>query len=186
MTTMPPLPTFLSGVTGYYTRVDDSSLLAIRPISYQSALLYFCDVNGNVLPFRLGQGLKIDGIPVGADHFPPDANGFVTLQMSTGYCMTWDINIITDIDYYLSDYFTLPLSQEERFKLYTVLVYGSANKDETTIRVGGPMERFCIGGSVNSDLLGVESTIVNVDYDENTITVDNPVLYSGSNVTLFI
>jgi len=193
-------PSFLLGVTGYYTRIDDTTLLAIRPVANQSAVLYFCDnagnvlpfagnvlpFAGNVLPFQMDQELKIDGVPVGAEHFAPDEHGFVNLQMSSRYCITWSINYITDIDYQLSEYFILPPTHEEIFSLYTMLVYGSANRDDVNIRVNGPMDRFNVGDIVYSELLGKDSTIINVDYDENIITVDNPVIYSGSNVTLFI
>jgi len=180
------LPTFLPGVTGYYSRMGDSdtSLLSIRPISYQQAVLYSCAKGGQVLPFP--QGVKIDGVMVNDKNFTPDSNGFVTLQLSSSYNITQNACYMTESDYRLVDYFDIPLSPEERFKLYTMLVKGTGNKDETTIRISGSMQGIEVGRMVSSDLFDEDSSIVDVNYDESTITIDKPVMYSGSNITIFI
>uniref|UniRef100_A0A6C0JHC2 Uncharacterized protein n=1 Tax=viral metagenome TaxID=1070528 RepID=A0A6C0JHC2_9ZZZZ len=180
------LPRFLSGVTGYYHRMHDSdtTLLAIRPISYQEAVLYACNQDGEVLPFP--KDVKIDGVLVNDKNFTPDSNGFVTLQLSTAYSITQDIFYMTESDYRLCEYFVMPPSPEEKLNLYTMLVKGTANKDDTTIRVSGSMAGIEVGRKVSSDLFDMDSSIIDVNYDENTITVDSPVTYSGNNITIFI
>jgi hypothetical protein len=181
-----PLPNFLSGVTGYYSRMGDSNttLLVIRPISYQQAVLYSCTTGGQVLPFP--QGVKIDGVMVDEENFTPDSNGFVTLQLSSSYNITQNACYMTESDYRLVEYFDIPPSPEERFKMYTMLVKGTGNKDETTIRISGSMQGIEVGRMVSSEHFDEDSSIVDVDYDKCTITVDKPVMYSGGNITIFI
>jgi hypothetical protein len=186
MSSTTPLPIFLSGVAGYYHRMHDgdTTLLAIRPISYEQAVLYSCNQDGEVMPFP--QDIKIDGVVVDDKNFTPDSNGFVTLQLSNSYSITQDIFYMTETDYRLSEYFVIPPTPEEIFKTYTMMVKGTGKKDDTTIRISGSMNGIEVGKMVSSDMFDENSSIVSVDYDENTITIDNPVMYSGSNITIFI
>ena len=172
--------------------MSDGSFLEIQAVSYDNAVLQmFTPSDERIL---IPAELEIYSY---RDKTYLDFTGYeVTLSMSDSYTIRYKDDVVLRQgsasginDYPLSDEFVFPITAEEERKensfRYMALVLGSFDADSVTVKVSST-EGAAVGRSVTGQGIAEESCIIEVNEQQNEITLDKPTLGSTSRITLEI
>jgi|LauGreSBDMM110SN_4_FD.fasta_scaffold10987_2 hypothetical protein len=183
---------FPEGIRPITLQMSDRTFLEIQAVSYGEAILQVFNAEGE----RVTVPAILEIYDYEEKRYLDLTGDEVPLSMSNSYTIRYKGDVVLQQggtigrnQYPLSDEFVFPLTDEEKRKensfCYTALVMGSFNEGSVTVKVSST-EGVAVGRSVAGQGIAEESYIMEVNEQQNEITLDNPTLGSTSRITLEI